>query len=79
MNIDLLDESYPMVKSKLPFEDFDKGGLTGYAIPVKPACRELPILGVNICPPVLWKSLHARNIHNDQNWLNTMINTTSPM
>jgi hypothetical protein len=50
MNLDLLNESYPMIKSKLPFEDFDKDGLTGYAIPVKPACRELPILGVNICP-----------------------------
>jgi hypothetical protein len=29
MNLDLLDESYPMVKSKLPFEEFDQGGQTG--------------------------------------------------
>ena len=29
MNLDLLDETYPMVKSKLPFEDFDQGGVTG--------------------------------------------------
>jgi hypothetical protein len=69
-----------MVKSKLPFEDFEQGGLIGYAIPVKPAYRDLPILGVNICPSVLWQSLRAKkNIHNDQNWLKTMIITTSSM
>ena len=28
MNLDLLDELYPMVKSKLPFEEFDQGGQT---------------------------------------------------
>jgi hypothetical protein len=28
MDLDLLDETYPTVKSKLPFEDFDQGGLT---------------------------------------------------
>jgi hypothetical protein len=28
MNLDLLDESYQMVKSKFPFEDFVQGGLT---------------------------------------------------
>jgi hypothetical protein len=47
MNLDLLTESYPMVKSKFPFEDFDQGGLTEYAIPVRPAYRDMPILGVN--------------------------------
>jgi hypothetical protein len=36
-----------MVKSKLPFEDFDQGGLTGYVISVRLAYRDLPILGVN--------------------------------
>jgi hypothetical protein len=29
MNLDLIDESYPMVKSKLPFEELDQGGQTG--------------------------------------------------
>jgi hypothetical protein len=29
MNLDLLDETYPMGKSKLPFKDFVEGGLTG--------------------------------------------------
>jgi hypothetical protein len=30
MNLDLLDESYPMVEYKLPFEDFGHSGLTGW-------------------------------------------------
>jgi hypothetical protein len=47
MNLDLLDESYPMAKSKLPLEDFDQGDLTGYSIHARPAYRDLPILGVN--------------------------------
>jgi hypothetical protein len=47
MNLDLLDESYPTVKSKLPFEDFGHGGLTGYALPVRSAYPDQPILGVN--------------------------------
>jgi hypothetical protein len=29
MNLDLLDETYPIGKSKLPFKDFVQGGLTG--------------------------------------------------
>jgi hypothetical protein len=28
MDLDVLDETYPTVKSKLPFDDFDQGGLT---------------------------------------------------
>jgi hypothetical protein len=80
MNLDLLDESYPMVKSKLPFDDLDQGGLTGYAIPVRPSYRDMLILGVNICPPLFYgKACVPENIHNDQNWLKTMIRTTSPM
>jgi hypothetical protein len=43
MNLDLLDESYPMVKSKLSFEGFYQGGLTGYVIPVRPAYGDMPI------------------------------------
>jgi hypothetical protein len=31
MDLDVLDKTYPVVKSKLPFEDFDQGGLTGWA------------------------------------------------
>jgi hypothetical protein len=29
MGLDLLDETYPVGKSKLPFKDFGQGGLTG--------------------------------------------------
>jgi hypothetical protein len=29
MDLDLLDRSYPIGKSKLPFKDFGQGGLTG--------------------------------------------------
>jgi hypothetical protein len=29
MDLDLLDETYPMGKSKLPFKHFVQGGLTG--------------------------------------------------
>jgi hypothetical protein len=31
MDLEVLNETYPMVKSKLPFEDIDYGGLTGWA------------------------------------------------
>jgi hypothetical protein len=31
MDLDVLNETYPMVKSKLPFEYFDQGVLTGWA------------------------------------------------
>jgi hypothetical protein len=30
LDLDVLDETYPTVKSKFPFEDFDQGGLTGW-------------------------------------------------
>jgi hypothetical protein len=29
MDLDLLDETYPIGKSNLPFKDFVQGGLTG--------------------------------------------------
>jgi hypothetical protein len=31
IDLDVLDETYPMVKSTFPFEDFDQSGLTGWA------------------------------------------------
>jgi hypothetical protein len=31
MDLDVLDETYPMVKSKLPLEDYDRGGRTGWS------------------------------------------------
>jgi hypothetical protein len=54
MNLDLLDETYPMMKSKFPFEDFDQGGLTELVARSNQFRTDLPILGTNICPPVFW-------------------------
>jgi hypothetical protein len=31
MDLDVLDKTYPMVKSKLSFENFDQNGLIGWA------------------------------------------------
>jgi hypothetical protein len=72
MNLDLLDESYPMVNSKLPFEEFDQGGLTGLAKPAKFGCQHMP-------PLFYGKACVLENIHNVKNNLKTMINNTSPM
>jgi hypothetical protein len=50
MDLNLLDESYPMEESKLPFEDFVHGGLTGLVGRSNRVGPNLPILGVDICP-----------------------------
>jgi hypothetical protein len=47
MDLDLLDETYPMGKSKLPFKDFLQGGLTGLVGQSNRVCPDLPNLGVN--------------------------------
>jgi hypothetical protein len=47
MDLDLLDENYPMEKSKLTFENFGKGGLTGLVGWSNRVCLDLPILGVD--------------------------------
>jgi hypothetical protein len=38
---DLLGESYPVRKSKLPFEDFDQGGLTDFAETCQFGCQHI--------------------------------------
>jgi hypothetical protein len=43
MDLDLLDETYPMGKSKLPFEDFGCGGLTGCTVRSNRVIPDLPI------------------------------------
>jgi hypothetical protein len=55
MDLDLLNENYPMEKTKLPFKDFAQGYLTGLVGRSNVVCPDLPILGVNICPPFLVK------------------------
>jgi hypothetical protein len=56
VNLDLLDETYPMGKFKLPFKNFGLGGLTGLIGWSNMYCLDLPILGVNICPLFLSKA-----------------------
>jgi hypothetical protein len=54
MGLDLLNETYPMGKFKLPFEDFGQGGLTGGTERSNWVSPDLPFLGVNIhvtCTP----------------------------
>jgi hypothetical protein len=46
MDLHLLGESYPIAKSKLPFEDFVQSGLTGLVGRSNRFCPDLPILGV---------------------------------
>jgi hypothetical protein len=43
MNLDLLDETYPMVKSNLHFMVFDHTGLTGQARRVNFGCEHMPL------------------------------------
>jgi hypothetical protein len=50
MDLDLLNENYPMEKTKLPFKDFAQGYLTGLVGRSNVVCPDLPIFGVNICP-----------------------------
>jgi hypothetical protein len=47
MDLDLLDKTYTMGKSKLPFKDFGQGGLTGLVGQSNRVCPDLPNLGVN--------------------------------
>jgi hypothetical protein len=60
MNLDLLDESYPMVKSKLPFEDFVHGGLTAPTRRSNHVAQTCQFWVSTYAPPVLWQSLRAR-------------------
>jgi len=60
MHFDHLDEIYAMVKSILSFEQLDKTGLTGFWDRSDRSCTAVPILVVNICPPILWQSLRAK-------------------
>jgi hypothetical protein len=71
MNLDLLDETYSMVKYKLYFVDIDHTGLTGQTRPANFGCEHMP--------PVFGKACVPENIHKDQNWLKTMINNASPI
>jgi hypothetical protein len=47
MNLDLLDENYPMVVSKLPFEQLSQAGLTGLSCQSNRVSPDLSNSGVN--------------------------------
>jgi hypothetical protein len=47
MDLDLLDENYPMVVSKLPFEQLSQAGLTGLSCRSNQVPQDLPNWGVN--------------------------------
>jgi hypothetical protein len=47
MDLYLLDENYPMVVSKLPFEKLSQDGLTGFSCRSNRVLPDLPSLGVN--------------------------------
>jgi hypothetical protein len=47
MYLDLLDENYPMVVSKLPFEQLDQAGITGWSCRSNQVLSDLPNSGVN--------------------------------
>jgi hypothetical protein len=62
MDLDLLNGSYPMDKSKFPFKDFGQAGLTGLVGRSNRVCPGLPILGVNICPLFYYKACVLKTI-----------------
>jgi hypothetical protein len=87
MNLDLLDESYPMVKSKLYFVDFDHTGLTGGTHRSDRCGTHRSDRSDKMCqfwvrtyaPLFSGKACVPEKIHKDQNWLKTMINNASPI
>ena len=78
MHFDHLDESYAMVKSNLHFDEVTLTGLTGLCIPVRPISTTMPILIINICPPIFFDKVCMRkNNLWDQNCLRMMTNKSS--
>jgi hypothetical protein len=78
MNLDLLDETYSIVKSKLYFVDIDHTGLTGGTHRSDRSNQTCQFWVRTYAPLFSGKAWVPRNIHNDQNWLKTMINVHRP-
>jgi hypothetical protein len=78
MNLDLLDETYPMVKSNLHFTVFDNTGLTGGTHTSDRSDKTCQFWVQTYAPLFSGKACVPENIHNDQNWLKTMINVHRP-
>jgi hypothetical protein len=79
MNLDLLDETYSMVKSKLYFVDIDHTGLTGGTHRSDRSDQTRQFWVRTYAPLFSGKACVPENIHKDQNWLKTMINNASPI
>jgi hypothetical protein len=79
MNLDLLDETYSMVKSKLYFVDIDHTGLTGGTHRSDRSNQTCQFWVRTYAPMFSGKACVPENIHKDQNWLKTMINNASPI
>jgi hypothetical protein len=60
MNFDLLDESYPMVKSILHFEQVDQTGLTSLGKRSDRFHQLCQFWSSTYAPPVFWQSLRAK-------------------
>jgi hypothetical protein len=71
MNLDLLDETYPIVKSKLYIVVFEHTGLTDQTRHANFGCEHMP--------PVFGKACMPENIHKDQNWPQTMVKNALPI
>jgi hypothetical protein len=78
MNLDLLDETYSTVKSKLCFMVFDHTGQIGGTHKSGRSDKTCQFWVRTYAPLFSGKACVPENIHNDQNWLKTMINVHRP-
>ena len=79
MNLDLLDESYPMVKSILHFEQVDQTGLTSLEKRSDRFHQLCQFWSSTYAPMFFGKACVSKNTSLDQNCLRAMINKTSAM
>jgi hypothetical protein len=78
MNLDLLDETYSTVKFKLYFMVFDHTGMTGGTYRSDRSDKTCQFWVRTYAPLFSSKACVPENIHNDQNWLKTIINVHRP-
>jgi hypothetical protein len=78
MNPDLLDETSPMVKSNLHFMVFDHTGLTSGTHRSDLSDKTCQFWVRTYAPLFSGKACVPENIHNDKNWIKTMINVHRP-
>jgi hypothetical protein len=79
MNLDLLDDIYPMMKSKLCFMVFENTGLISGTHRSDRSDKTCQFCVRTYAPLFSGKACMPENIHKDQNLLKMMVNTTSPI